>query len=80
MEPSQQQSTFSLPYNSSSSFRSTVMDTIGGAAIWPDLYDGRAIVNYSFKDYLSGMSDEENIAQYKKSAEAGDTSRKVIWA
>jgi len=63
-----------------STVKSTVMDTIGGTAIWPELYDGRAIINDSFTDYLKGIPNEDNIQKYKEAAEAGNTSRKIVWA
>jgi len=56
------------------------MDDIQGTAIWPAAYDGRAIVTDSYNDHLSGLSVEENIRKYKKAAESGDMSRKIVWA
>ena len=56
------------------------MDDIQGTAIWPDVYDGRAIIGDSYKDFVSGISEEDNVAKYKQALETGDTSRKIVWA
>lgn len=62
-----------------STTKSTMFDDIQGTAIWPTVYDGRAIIGDSFKDHLSGLSVEENIAKYKAALENGNTSRKIVW-
>jgi nitronate monooxygenase len=60
--------------------RSTVHDDIQGTGLWPETYDGRAIIGDSFEDFTSGLPTEENVAKYKKAIEVGDVSRKIVWA
>ena len=61
------------------STRSTAHDDIMNRPIWPKLYDGRAIIGESYKDFLDGVSLEENIAKYE-AASKDDTSRRIVWA
>lgn len=55
-------------------------DDIQGTALWPSAYDGRAIIGDSYKDFVSGLTIEENIAKYKEASERGETNRKIIWS
>jgi hypothetical protein len=83
MEDNRPPSTCKCSVTSSSPFdlqRSTVFDDVQGTAIWAAEIDGRAIIGDSFKDHLSGLPVDENIAKYKSALETGDTSRKIIWA
>jgi nitronate monooxygenase len=57
-----------------------VHDDIQGTSFWPTYMDGRAIIGDSYKDFISGLPEEENVAKYKKANELGDTSRKIVWA
>jgi len=59
--------------------RSTAHDDIMNRPIWPKLYDGRAIIGESYKDFLDGVPLEENIAKYE-AASKDDTSRRIVWA
>lgn len=59
--------------------RSAVLDDIQSTAIWPKLYDGRALIGESCKDYESGMSVKDNVEKFKEAAREGDESRKIIW-
>ncbi|KAK4195926.1 putative 2-nitropropane dioxygenase [Triangularia verruculosa] len=63
-----------------STFKHTVMDDIQGSTIWPEVYDGRAIVGDSVEDHLRGVPAEENIRLFKEAAEKGETSRMITWA
>ncbi|GAB1316255.1 hypothetical protein MFIFM68171_06465 [Madurella fahalii] len=63
-----------------STVKTTVLDDIQGTPIWPSVYDGRAVIGKSWQDHAAGMSLDENIRLYKEAAEAGDVSRKIIWA
>jgi len=65
---------------SRSTIKSTVHDDIQGTALWPSAYDGRAIIGDSYKDFVSGLTIEENIAKYKEASERGETNRKIIWS
>jgi hypothetical protein len=42
--------------------------------------DGRAIIGDSYKDFLSGLPENENVARYKEASQVGDTRRKIVWA
>jgi nitronate monooxygenase len=57
-----------------------VHDDIQGTALWPSAYDGRAIIGDSYKDFVSGLTIEENIAKYKEASKRGETNRKIIWS
>ena len=60
--------------------RSTVHDDIQGTGFWPAAIDGRAIIGESYKDFLAGLPEHENVDKYKKANEVGDTRRKIVWA
>lgn len=60
--------------------KSTIHDTIQGTGFWPAAFDGRAIIGESYKDYLAGVSEEENIIKYKDAIKAGDNGRRIVWA
>jgi len=63
-----------------STVKSSIFDDIRETAIWPEVYDGRAIISDSYTDYLSGVKEAENIAKYKAAQKAGDVSREIVWA
>lgn len=48
-----------------------VYDSVRGIHGWPIAYNGRGVANMSYLDALSGMSEEENEALYKETAERG---------
>ncbi|KAK7911274.1 2-nitropropane dioxygenase, partial [Apiospora marii] len=60
--------------------KSQLHDHIQGNMSWPDLYDGRAVVNPCYQDYEAGLSLEENVAKFKAAKDAGDTSRMTTWS
>jgi nitronate monooxygenase len=60
--------------------RTAVLDDIQGTGVWPDVYDGRAIIGKSWEDHVAGMPLEENIRLFKEADSAGDVSRKITWA
>ena len=60
--------------------RTAVLDDIQGTAIWPSVYDGRALAGKSWQDHAAGTPVDENIRLFKAADEAGDTSRKITWA
>ncbi|VUC25751.1 unnamed protein product [Clonostachys rosea] len=62
-----------------STVKSTVLDDIQGSAIWPKLYDGRALVGESWRDHEGGMPVKENAEKLKEAVRGGDESRKIIW-
>ena len=61
-------------------YRSTVHDDIQGTGFWPKDMDGRAIIGDSYRDFLSGLPETDNVAKYETATAAGDLSRKIIWA
>ena len=60
--------------------RSTFHDDVQGTTIWPELYDGRAIIGDSYQDHVSGASLEENVAKFKAAKDVGDNSRLIHWS
>ncbi|KAH8601675.1 putative 2-nitropropane dioxygenase family oxidoreductase [Bisporella sp. PMI_857] len=63
-----------------STVKSTVFDDVRGTAIWPEVYDGRAIISETYKDYRLGLSEKENIDKYQMALASGDHSREIVWA
>ncbi len=61
------------------SFRTPVLDDVQSTAIWPSIYDGRAITGKSWQDHAAGMPVEENIRLFNEADKAGDLSRKITW-
>ncbi|KAH8808792.1 2-nitropropane dioxygenase [Xylogone sp. PMI_703] len=65
--------------------RSTVFDELRGKNVWPGAYDGRAIANSSYKDFVNGISIEEIQERYKNAATEshrgfGGDVRAAVWA
>ena len=54
-----------------STVRSTVYDRVRGIEGWPAEYDGRGVINASWRDAVAGMTDEENRRLYEKEMEKG---------
>ncbi|SMR49001.1 unnamed protein product [Zymoseptoria tritici ST99CH_1A5] len=54
--------------------RSTLCDRLKETKGWPACYDGRAAINKGHHDEEAGMSDQENVALYKKEAAQGDSA------
>lgn len=48
--------------------------------MWPERYDGRAVIGKSYNDYKADVSDEENIEKFKDALAKGDESRRTVWA
>lgn len=44
--------------------RTTVYDRSGGTVRWPETYNGRGVLNQSFRDHAHGMSEDENKKLY----------------
>jgi nitronate monooxygenase len=40
--------------------RTTVYDRLRGTVGWPERYNGRGVLNQSFRDHERGMDEEEN--------------------
>lgn len=55
-----------------STARTTVYDTIRGTKGWPSHYNGRGLINQSYRDAQAGMSKEENQKLYAKALATGD--------
>ncbi|KAK3331906.1 FMN-dependent 2-nitropropane dioxygenase [Cercophora scortea] len=62
-----------------STIKSTFHDDIQATAIWPSVYDGRAIRGPYFEDHVAGVSFEENLKRYEVAKENKDNSRLVTW-
>ena len=52
--------------------RTTVYDRLRGTVGWPEVYNGRGILNQSFRDHEGGMSEEENKRLYEDATKLGD--------
>jgi nitronate monooxygenase len=63
-----------------STIKSTAHDVFQSTAFWPAAYDGRAVISESYRDHMSGMSEEENVKRYKDALAKGDEKRRVVWA
>lgn len=69
-----------------STIRSTIFDELPGKSIWPQGFDGRAIVAQSYTDHLGGMSVDELRKLYKEAIVeetqgfGPDNRRAAVWA
>lgn len=52
--------------------RTTVYDRLRGTHGWPEIYNGRGVLNQSFFDDERGMPEEENKKLYESATELGD--------
>ncbi|KAH8596945.1 hypothetical protein B0O99DRAFT_619036 [Bisporella sp. PMI_857] len=52
--------------------RTKVYDTLRGTTGWPEIYNGRAVLNHSFWDHENGMTEEENKRRYEEALKLGD--------
>lgn len=52
--------------------RTTVYDRLRGTLGWPETYNGRGVLNQSFRDHESGLSEEENKKLYEDAVKLGD--------
>jgi len=60
--------------------KSVKHDIFQSTNIWPGLYDGRAIIGTSYKEFVDGVTDEELVERYNKAQEKGDGERRTVWA
>jgi nitronate monooxygenase len=65
--------------------RTTVYDRLGGKVGWPETYNGRGVLNQSFRDHAHGMSEVENKKLYEGAMklggrEWGDNGRMTTYA
>lgn len=67
--------------------RAKLFDELKGPNVWPVEYDGRGIVNASYRDHLAGVDIEQLRKSYAESIKeehrgfgVGDDGRIVIWA
>ncbi|KAH8747343.1 hypothetical protein BGZ57DRAFT_1019865 [Hyaloscypha finlandica] len=69
--------------------RTTVYDRSGGTVGWPETYNGRGVLNQSFRDHAHGMSEDENkklmttyagtgVSQIHRVLPAGDIVREIL--
>jgi nitronate monooxygenase len=49
-----------------------VYDRLRGTAGWPVTYNGRGLLNQSFRDHEAGMPEEENRKLYEDAMKVGD--------
>jgi nitronate monooxygenase len=52
--------------------RTKLYDNLRGTTGWPDHYNGRGVINKSFRDHQSGMAHEENVRLYEDALKLGD--------
>ncbi|KAL2068741.1 hypothetical protein VTL71DRAFT_15079 [Oculimacula yallundae] len=52
--------------------RTTVYDKARGTRGWPEIYNGRGVLNQSFWDSQNGMTEEENAKLYEEAVKMGD--------
>jgi nitronate monooxygenase len=52
--------------------RTTVYDQLRGTVGWPETYNGRGVLNESFRDHERGMSEVENRKLYENAMKLGD--------
>lgn len=52
--------------------RTTVYDRLRGTHGWPETYNGRGILNQSFRDHQNGMNEDENKKLYEEATKLGD--------
>ncbi|CUS13246.1 unnamed protein product [Tuber aestivum] len=64
----------------SGTVRTRLYDELRGTGDWPEQYDGRAIVNDTFRDDVSGLSRLRNKALYDKAVEAEEWERLTTFA
>ena len=55
-----------------STARTTVYDRLRGTVGWPEAYNGRGVLNQSFRDHECGMSEDENKTLYENATKLGD--------
>ncbi|PGH05867.1 hypothetical protein AJ79_06709 [Helicocarpus griseus UAMH5409] len=55
-----------------STVRTTVYDVVRGYNEWPGRYDGRGVINESYRDMQRGVGEEENRRLYKEEMRKGD--------
>lgn len=52
--------------------RTHLYDQLRGTPGWPEQYGGRGILNESYRDFMDGMSFEENQRKYQEALKQGD--------
>jgi nitronate monooxygenase len=52
--------------------RTTVYDRLRGTVGWPETYNGRGVLNQSFRDHAHGMSEDESKKLYEGAMKLGD--------
>lgn len=52
--------------------RTTLYDSLRGTKGWPEEYNGRGVINASYRDHQNGMSKSENKRLYKEAEKMGD--------
>ncbi|KAK5661661.1 hypothetical protein OQA88_9761 [Cercophora sp. LCS_1] len=60
--------------------KSSFHDEIQSSKLWGQFYDGRALVDISYREHLEGLSMEENLDKFRQAKLAGEVSRQVTWA
>lgn len=56
-------------------YRSTVFDKYRGSDFWPAGYDGRGVVNETFREHESGVDEETIHLRYKAAEKVADWDR-----
>jgi len=60
--------------------RTRVFDLVWGADSWPEIFDGRGLVNQSYLDKKDGMSEREICQRFQTGMCSRDSRWNVIWA
>lgn len=57
-----------------------IYDTMRGTDGWPQEYNGRAVINDTFRAHEGGMSETMNRELYENAVEEGDWARLTMFA
>lgn len=57
-----------------------IYDTMRGTGGWPQEYNGRAVINDTFRAHEGGMSETMNRELYENAVEEGDWARLTMFA
>lgn len=63
-----------------STIKSVQHDIFQSTDVWPQQYDGRAVIGSSYLDSQSGVADEEVIQRYNEARKLGQDDRRTVWA
>ncbi|KAH8653697.1 2-nitropropane dioxygenase [Xylariales sp. PMI_506] len=79
-DESKKQAVLSTSDGGANTVKSYLHDHISGNFAWPELYNGRAIINATYSDQQAGVPLEENTKRFSAAKDSGDNSRIVAWS